>query len=109
MLPAPSVDVFSCGSVCTSKGYNPTPPVTAPANPFPTAPTEPTTPPKKLITPTLLALHSGEWIAPDALFVIEHDSKEIIEIPEMFEVIDQRKYGRATIELLQLSQSTTDL
>lgn len=58
---------------------------------------------EKLITPTLLALHSGGWLAPDALLVIEHDSKEVIEIPEMFEVIDQRKYGRATIELLKLA------
>lgn len=46
-----SVDVFSCGSVCTSEGYNPTPPVTAPT--APTAPATPTTTPKKLITPTL--------------------------------------------------------
>ncbi len=58
---------------------------------------------EKLIVPTLLSLHSGEWIMPDTLLVIEHDSKEAIEIPEMFEVIDQRKYGRATIELLKLS------
>jgi 16S rRNA (guanine966-N2)-methyltransferase len=58
---------------------------------------------EKLITPTLLALHNGDWLAPDALLVIEHDSKEHIEIPEMFEVIDQRKYGRATIELLKIS------
>lgn len=57
---------------------------------------------EKLITPTLMALHSGEWLAKDALLVIEHDSKEVIEIPALFEVIDQRKYGRATIELLKL-------
>lgn len=59
---------------------------------------------EKLIPATLLALNSGEWIAPDALLVIEHDSKEIIEIPTMFEVVDQRKYGRATIELLKLAK-----
>jgi|CXWL01.1.fsa_nt_gi 16S rRNA (guanine966-N2)-methyltransferase len=59
---------------------------------------------EKLIPPTLLALHSGEWLAADALLVIEHDSKEEIEIPEMFEVVDKRKYGRATIELLQLTK-----
>ncbi len=57
---------------------------------------------EKLITPTLIALHAGEWLTDDALLVIEHDSKEVIEIPEIFEVIDQRKYGRATIELLKL-------
>ncbi len=56
---------------------------------------------EKLITPTLLALQNGGWIEHDALLVIEHDAKEIIEIPEMLEVIDQRKYGRAMIEVLQ--------
>lgn len=57
---------------------------------------------EKLLPPTLLALHNGGWIAPDALIVIEHDSKETIEIPDVFEVIDQRKYGRAMIELLKI-------
>lgn len=57
---------------------------------------------EKLIPPTLLALYSGGWIADDALLVIEHDSKENIAIPDMFEVIDRRKYGRATVEILRL-------
>ncbi|MEQ1790078.1 MAG: 16S rRNA (guanine(966)-N(2))-methyltransferase RsmD [Rickettsiales bacterium] len=57
---------------------------------------------EKLIPPTLIALHGGEWVAADSLIVIEHDSKESIEIPPMFEIIDQRKYGRATIEVLKL-------
>lgn len=57
---------------------------------------------EKLITSTLQALYDGGWLAADALLIIEHDSKEVIEIPEMFEVINQRKYGRATIELLKL-------
>lgn len=58
---------------------------------------------EKLITPTLTSLYNNGWIAYDAVLVIEHDSKEIIEIPEYFEIIDQRKYGRATIGLLKLS------
>ncbi len=53
-----------------------------------------------LIPPTLLALHNFGWTEDDALLVIEHDSKETVEIPAMFEVIDQRRYGRAMIELL---------
>lgn len=58
---------------------------------------------EKLIPPTLLALHNGGWIAGDALLVIEHDSKETVEIPPIFEVIDKRKYGRAMVEILKLS------
>ena len=56
---------------------------------------------EKLIPPTLMALHNGGWLAADALIVIEHDSKEAVEIPLMFEVMDQRKYGRAIIEVLK--------
>lgn len=57
---------------------------------------------EKLITPTLHALHEGGWLAANVLLIIEHDSKEHIEIPEMFKIVDQRKYGRAAIELLRL-------
>lgn len=56
---------------------------------------------EKLITPTLASLQGGGWIAPDAMIIIEHDSKENIQIPDGFIVLDQRKYGRATIEVLQ--------
>lgn len=58
---------------------------------------------EKLLIPTLLALYNGGWIAKDALTVIEHDAKEDIEIPEFFEVINQRKYGRAMVQLLKLA------
>ena len=60
---------------------------------------------EKLLVPTLLALHNGGWIAQDALIVIEHDAKEIIEIPEFFEIINQRKYGRAVVQLLKIMNS----
>ncbi len=56
---------------------------------------------ENLITPTLLSLHNGGWLAKNALIVIEHDSKEIVEIPAVFSVTLKRKYGRATIQLLQ--------
>jgi len=58
---------------------------------------------KKLIPPTLLSLYNGGWIAGDGLVIIEHDSKEHVELPAMFEVADSRKYGRATIEVLKLA------
>ncbi len=56
---------------------------------------------EKLIPPTLVSLHEGGWIATDALIIIEHDSKEDIKVPDCFAVLDQRKYGRAVIEVLQ--------
>lgn len=57
---------------------------------------------EKLISSTLLALRNGGWFADDALIVVEHDSKEKIDIPDMFEILDTRKYGRATIRLLKV-------
>lgn len=56
---------------------------------------------EKLIPPTLASLYNNGWIADDALLVIEHDSKEVLEIPAMFEIVDQRKYGRAMIQVLK--------
>ncbi len=55
----------------------------------------------KLIAPTLKKLQEGGWIGEDALIVAEHDAKEIIELPEGFSVIDQRRYGRAVVELIK--------
>jgi 16S rRNA (guanine966-N2)-methyltransferase len=56
----------------------------------------------KLIAPTLKSLHENDWIAEDALIVVEHDAKEALEIETPFQVIDQRKYGRAMVELIKL-------
>ncbi|MDX1974714.1 MAG: 16S rRNA (guanine(966)-N(2))-methyltransferase RsmD [Rickettsiales bacterium] len=56
-----------------------------------------------LIPNTLKALHEGEWITDDGLVIIEHDAKETIAIPEPFTSIDQRRYGRAVLEVLTLS------
>jgi len=58
---------------------------------------------EKLLPPTLESLHNGGWISPDGLIVAEHDAKENIEFPPMFEAIDQRKYGRALVRLLKLT------
>jgi len=56
----------------------------------------------KLIVPTLKSLHSGGWIDKDALIILEHDAKETIELPEGFSVIDERRYGRAMVKLLNI-------
>jgi 16S rRNA (guanine966-N2)-methyltransferase len=57
----------------------------------------------KLIPPTLESLHGGGWLAQDGTVVIEHDAKEVIPLPESFTKVDERKYGRAVVELLKLA------
>lgn len=57
----------------------------------------------KLLPPTLKSLQEGGWIAKDGVIVIEHDEKEQVEIPEIFKRVDERRYGRAIIELLKLA------
>lgn len=57
---------------------------------------------KKMIEPALLSLYKGGWIEKDALIIIEHDEKETITLPEPFVSIDQRRYGRAIIEVAKL-------
>lgn len=57
----------------------------------------------KLILPCLESLRAGGWIAEDGLIVVEHDAKEILTLPEYFELIDGRRYGRAVVELIRLA------
>lgn len=59
---------------------------------------------QNLITPALNSLHEGGWFALDSIIVIEHDEKEEIKIPDIFEVVIKRRYGRAVVELLQIKQ-----
>jgi 16S rRNA (guanine966-N2)-methyltransferase len=56
---------------------------------------------KGLIVPTLTALQSAGWIAPEALIVAEMAAKE--DLPEIdgFAVEDERRYGKAKIVLLR--------
>lgn len=55
----------------------------------------------KVIEPALAGLKAGGWLAPEALIVAEHDAKETVTMPESFEVIDERRYGRAIIKLIK--------
>src|SRR5262249_23698046 len=57
----------------------------------------------KLIPPTLTKLRAGNWLADDALVVIEHDEKEKIVLPEGFTALDERHYGRAVVELVHVN------
>lgn len=58
----------------------------------------------KLIGPTLSSLKSGGWIAEDGVIVVEHDAKEAPQLPEDFTVVDQRRYGRAVVEIVILAK-----
>lgn len=55
-----------------------------------------------LLPGILIALLKAGWVDDETLIVIEHDTKLPPLIPEPFQSIDQRKYGRATIQLLEL-------
>ena len=58
----------------------------------------------KMIEPALKSLHEGGWIAQDGLVVVEHDAKEQVAFPPAFEVLDERRYGRAIVNLLKLAR-----
>jgi len=58
---------------------------------------------KNMMEPALKALHEGGWLAPDGIVVAEHGAHEKIALPKAYTLIDQRRYGRATINLLKLA------
>lgn len=58
---------------------------------------------KNMVEPALKSLHDSGWLTPDALIVVEHGSKERIVFPKAYTPIDERQYGRATINLLKLA------
>jgi len=57
----------------------------------------------KMIEPALRGLLSGGWIDKESLIVAEHDAKEKVEYPEAFTILDERRYGRAMINLVRLA------
>ncbi|NBX03681.1 MAG: 16S rRNA (guanine(966)-N(2))-methyltransferase RsmD [Alphaproteobacteria bacterium] len=58
----------------------------------------------KLIEPTLASLLAGGWIEKGGLIVVEHDAKEAITLTPEFEVLDERRYGRAQVNLLRFKE-----
>jgi 16S rRNA (guanine966-N2)-methyltransferase len=50
--------------------------------------------------PATAAALKGGWIGDDTVLVIETDKRERTEIPDGFEVLDERNYGRARILML---------
>lgn len=51
--------------------------------------------------PAIVALNAAGWIAPAALVVVELMAQESFEVPEGFEELDNRKYGKARLIFLQ--------
>ncbi len=51
--------------------------------------------------PAIVALTAAGWIAPDAIVVVELMAQESFEIPEGFEELDNRKYGKARLIFLR--------
>ncbi|MEX0808280.1 MAG: 16S rRNA (guanine(966)-N(2))-methyltransferase RsmD [Dongiaceae bacterium] len=56
---------------------------------------------KGLAAPALAALAAAGWIAPGAIVSVETGPGENFVAPEGFEMIDERRYGKATITLLR--------
>lgn len=56
---------------------------------------------RDLLTPALSALARAGWLAPDALCVAEHRFSDDLTAPDGFEVLDERRYGKAKVTFLR--------
>lgn len=56
---------------------------------------------EKLLPAALGSLLAGGWVNSDTLLVTEQDAKEPFNVPVEFQVIDERRYGRAQVRLLK--------
>ena len=51
--------------------------------------------------PALAALEARGWIAEDALAIVESEARDSFAAPDGFELIDERRYGKAKIRFLR--------
>ena len=56
-----------------------------------------------LVESALISLRDNNWLAGETLCVVEMDVKESFEPPESFTAIDQRKYGKAAVHILEFT------
>lgn len=54
-----------------------------------------------LAVPALVELAEGGWLAPEAVAVVETEDREAFEVPDGFELVDSRRYGRAALHFLR--------
>ena len=55
---------------------------------------------QNLAAPALMALKSKGWLTEDALISLEVMKSETVDLPEGFEVLDDRTYGKARLIIL---------
>lgn len=55
-----------------------------------------------LIARALPRLLEGDWLHEGSILVLEQDEDEDFALPENFELLDERRYGRAMVRLLSL-------
>jgi len=60
---------------------------------------------ENLAAPTLKALAQSGWLADHALAVVEIAAKEDLELPERFELLDERRYGAAKFVFLRYAST----
>ena len=51
--------------------------------------------------PALAALDRRDWIAPEAVAVVESAARDAFDPPEGFTLVDERRYGKAKIRFLR--------
>ncbi|MFT3997953.1 MAG: 16S rRNA (guanine(966)-N(2))-methyltransferase RsmD [Asticcacaulis sp.] len=56
---------------------------------------------KGLVQPALAALHSGGWLSPNALVVVEMAADEDLFATDLWQIIDSRTYGPAQVFFLK--------
>jgi 16S rRNA (guanine966-N2)-methyltransferase len=56
---------------------------------------------KGLVTTSLTALEKGGWLAPEAIIVAEMDRQDDFAVPQNYEALTDRTYGKARILILR--------
>ena len=51
---------------------------------------------KNLVSPALAMLAAGDWLAPGCIGVIEAEKNAVIDMPDIFTLLDRRGYGSDT-------------
>lgn len=56
---------------------------------------------ESMVPPALIAAAEGGWLAPGAHVVIEMAEDENFEVPEKFEALDERRYGKTLVRFFR--------
>lgn len=58
----------------------------------------------KVVLPTLKSLRERGWLAQGAVIIVEHEARQEWEVPPEFELLDERRYGRAMLKFLTVAE-----